>query len=132
MTGGEAGRGALGGMVSATFLFRCPNCRRGKLFVGMYRVAGVCSECGVRFERDEGSWTGPVVIGYAIAALTAAIVGVLLFRTRGLFRGFEAVVAAAACVGALAGYRSAKGWWVWLLWITGQVVTDEQFEMESS
>lgn len=118
------------GMVAATLRFRCPNCREGRLFAGVYQVADTCSACSVRFERDEGSWTGPVVLGYAIAAGVALIVGILLFRTWGLFRGFEVAVAGAACVGALAGYRSAKGWWVWLLWATGQVVTDETFERE--
>lgn len=117
-------------MVAATLGFRCPSCREGVLFAGVYRIAETCSVCRVRFERDEGSWTGPVVLGYAIAAFVALIVGILLYRSWGLFRGFEVVVAGAACVGALAGYRSAKGWWVWLLWVTGQVVTDETFELE--
>lgn len=117
-------------MLASTLRFVCPNCRRGRMFTGWYRVADLCPACGVRFERDEGSWTGSVVLGYAIAELTGLVVGILLFRVWGLFRGFEAAVAAAACVGALAGYRSAKAWWVWLLWMTDQVVTDETFEKE--
>ena len=123
-------RHVMGPMLDAAFRFRCPSCGRGGLFAGLYAVADTCPACEVRFERDEGSWTGSVVLGYAIAAVVALATGVAMFRTWGLFRGFEIAVAGAACVGALAGYRSAKGWWVWLLWVTGQVVTDESFDRE--
>lgn len=117
-------------MVDATFRFKCPACRRGSLFTGVYEVADTCETCHVRFERDEGSWTGAVVIGYTIAAVVALAAGFAMFRTWGLFRGFEFAVAGAACVGALAAYRSAKSWWVWLLWVTGQVLTDDSYETE--
>jgi uncharacterized protein (DUF983 family) len=47
---------------------RCPVCGRGRLFRGMTMLAR-CTNCGFRYEREEGYFTNTVVVNYAIACL---------------------------------------------------------------
>ena len=35
---------------------RCPACGEAPLFAGVFRVVEVCDRCGVRHERQEGTW----------------------------------------------------------------------------
>jgi uncharacterized protein (DUF983 family) len=48
---------------------RCPNCGRPTLFVHWLRMHDRCSQCGLKFERDEGFFLGAMTVNYAFAAL---------------------------------------------------------------
>lgn len=95
------------------------------MFVGWLRLRPTCDSCGVRFDRYEGNWLGPAVLTYGVAAVAASAAGVILVVRYGFFRGLAAVLALAAVVTGLAVYRPVKAWWIWLLWRTGFVLTDE-------
>jgi len=113
-------------MLRTTFRFRCPACGDGRLFEGLYRVRATCPACGVRFERNPGTWTGPVVIGYAVGALAALLSGFLLWWAFGVFTGLRPLMLLAGFATALLAYRPIKAWWIWLLWSTGLVFRDEE------
>lgn len=104
---------------------RCPACGGGSLFAGWLRLRSACEACGVRFDRYEGNWLGPAVVAYGISAVAAAAVGVPLVLRYGFFRGLAAVLVVTAVLTALAVSRPVKAWWIWLLWRTGLVLTDE-------
>jgi len=107
---------------------RCPACGEGALFAGLTAVAPTCERCGVRFERESGSFTGPVVLGYTVGAAAAAIVGVAVWARYGLFAGFEWMLVAVAALAALLSYRPCKAAWIWLLWAAGLVFRDDAAE----
>ncbi|MCC6614872.1 MAG: DUF983 domain-containing protein [Anaerolineae bacterium] len=49
---------------------RCPHCERGRTFSGLLKVNQTCSECGLRFECEDGESVGGMYINLALAELT--------------------------------------------------------------
>src|SRR6266702_8415818 len=47
-------------------LLRCPNCGRGRLFRRGFTMYEKCSVCGLRFEREEGYWTGAIALNLSV------------------------------------------------------------------
>ena len=45
---------------------RCPRCGSGGLFERWFRMRPECPRCGLDFEREEGYWTGAVMINLAV------------------------------------------------------------------
>lgn len=119
-------------MIAATLRGRCPDCGRASMFAGPFRIREVCSECGVRFERDSGSFLGPTTLAYVVAVgVEAVLFGVLVWRF-GLFPGLEYILIAGAMVAVIGSYRFLKGWWIWLLWRSELVYPDPPSGKEAS
>ena len=100
------------------------------MFRGVFALNTTCPHCGVRFDRYAGEWLGPTLLAYGAAASLTAVLGVLLVRRFGFFPGLSFVLVPVSVCLALAVYRPAKGWWTWLIWTAGLVVTDEEAERE--
>jgi uncharacterized protein (DUF983 family) len=64
--------------------WRCPNCGRGRLFRGVFRMLLRCPECGLSYFPEQGYYLGAMIINYA--ATTAVVVTIFLFSL--LFRDF--------------------------------------------
>jgi uncharacterized protein (DUF983 family) len=111
-------------MAAATF-GRCPNCRRGGAFRGLYALHERCPECGVRFERDPGSWLGAAVLAYGVSILAVAALAWYLID-QGVSRGLEWWLVGGALTSVLLVYRPAKGWWLWWMWAAGWVHRDRE------
>jgi uncharacterized protein (DUF983 family) len=45
---------------------RCPRCGAGKLFHHWFSMVPTCPRCGMKFEREEGYWTGAIAINTII------------------------------------------------------------------
>ena len=49
------------------FKYRCPFCKKGRLFQGYLRVVNACSECGKEFSKadigDGASWIVILIVG---------------------------------------------------------------------
>ena len=54
---------------------RCARCGTGGIFRSYYRLHPTCPSCGMRFEREDGEWTGALTV---IMAVTEVIFGVFL------------------------------------------------------
>src|SRR5262245_22249320 len=52
---------------------RCPRCGSGHLFRGWFTIVERCPRCGLRFEREEGYWTGALAINIAVTASVFAV-----------------------------------------------------------
>jgi len=103
----------------------CPACGAGGAFSGPYTLRERCSRCGVRFERDGGSWLGAAVLAYALAVVACALVAWwILARAGGLAARLEIWLSLTAVVTVLAVYRPVKGWWLWWMWAAGWVHRD--------
>lgn len=61
---------------------RCPRCRRGKMFRGVFAMNDPCSVCGLLFQREEGYFLGAMYVSYA---LSAAVLVPMFFATMALF-----------------------------------------------
>ena len=61
---------------------RCPRCGGGRVVEGWFRLKERCPTCGYRFKREEGFFTGVMLVnfGSALALLWVVIVGWLIWR----------------------------------------------------
>ena len=58
---------------------RCPNCGRGRLFSGWFRMRPECPSCGLFYFREEGYFLGAMFLNFiASSLLIIGIYGVLL------------------------------------------------------
>lgn len=64
--------------------WRCPNCGRGRLFRGVFRMLPVCPECGLSYFPEQGYYVGAMIINYVFT--TAIVVAIFLLSL--LFRDF--------------------------------------------
>ena len=117
-------------MLRTTLLARCPACGRGSIFTGWLRLTETCRFCGVRFDRYAGNWLGPTVLAYGVGGMAAVAAGLVLVPRYGFFRGLAFALTAVAIVAALAAMRPIKAWWVWLMWRTGLVASDDEADLE--
>jgi len=56
--------------------WRCPNCGRGRLFRGVFRMLPRCPECGLSYFPEQGYYVGAMIINYV--ATTAEVVAIFL------------------------------------------------------
>ena len=54
-------------------LRRCPRCGQGKIFSSFFTLRARCPRCGFRFEREEGYWTGAMIVNIAACEIWFAI-----------------------------------------------------------
>lgn len=103
---------------------RCPNCGSKGIFTSFWGLADACPNCGVRFDRESGTWLGAWVLTYTVAVLLLVIEALLLIFRYGLFQGLEWVLAASGILMVVLLYRPVKGWWLWWMWAAGFVTKD--------
>ena len=57
---------------------QCPNCGQAKLFKTRLHIHRYCSKCGMRLERGDGYFLGPLCINYGVAVFTFVLPTLLL------------------------------------------------------
>lgn len=94
---------------------RCPNCGQHTLFKpgSVFAVNPACTHCGLKIERDEGSFLGAMSLNYGVT-LGCFLTPVLLlwyYKVLG-----DRVAGVLAIVGAFGFpalfYRSSRSWWL--------------------
>jgi hypothetical protein len=104
-----------GRIIARGLTHRCPNCgSRGLFEPGKpFTLQPACPSCGLKFERDEGSFLGAMSLNYGVT-LVVFLVPVLVCYLCGVLSGMVAAVLAG--VGALGFpvlfYRSSRSWWL--------------------
>jgi uncharacterized protein (DUF983 family) len=96
---------------------RCPNCGKRTLFQPgrIFKVNESCPSCGLRIEKGDGAFLGPLVINYGITAFGIVIPVILLYASGKLGAMPTLAIALAAAVGApLLLYRLSWSWWLML------------------
>ena len=58
--------------LAAMLTQRCPRCRHGAVFAGLFRMHAQCPVCGLVFEREPGYFTGAMYLSYGLALLATA------------------------------------------------------------
>lgn len=56
-------------IIKAGVQLKCPRCRRGALFHGMFRMHSECQVCGLGFEREQGFFVGAIYLNYAATVM---------------------------------------------------------------
>src|ERR1700687_6473000 len=56
--------------------WRCPNCGRGRLFRGVFRMFSLCPVCGLSYFPEQGYYVGAMIINYV--ATTACVITIFL------------------------------------------------------
>lgn len=113
------------GMVRTTLTGRCPACSGASMFAGAYTLHATCPTCGVRFERDPGTFLGALAVGYGLTILALVATCAALLLRFGAFPGFMWTLIALAVVYVLLVYRLAKSWWTWWMYAAGFVYRDD-------
>ena len=54
---------------TALLLQRCPRCRTGRIFNGMFSMNLSCPVCELPFRREEGFWLGAMYCSYGLAVV---------------------------------------------------------------
>jgi uncharacterized protein (DUF983 family) len=62
----------VGETVWAILRHRCPRCRQGKMFRGLFTMNDPCPVCGLLFQREEGTFLGAMYVSYVLAGLLMA------------------------------------------------------------
>ena len=53
---------------------KCPRCHRGPVFFGLFKMHSECSQCHLRFEREQGFFVGAIYLNYG-ATVAVAVPG---------------------------------------------------------
>lgn len=74
---------------------RCPRCGDGKVFSSFFTMRSRCPVCGYSFEREEGYWTGAMIVNIAACEVWFFVlfVGVLIATLPGVAWGPVLVIA---------------------------------------
>jgi uncharacterized protein (DUF983 family) len=77
---------------------RCAVCGGGHLFSGWFRMAERCGRCGIRFRREEGSWSGDIGMN-TIVTFTLLFAVLLVGALSGMAIPTMAAAAAVVAIG---------------------------------
>lgn len=55
-----------GRILQRGFAKHCPRCGSGHLFEGWFRLKEHCPRCGMKFEREEGAFTGVYLLNFGV------------------------------------------------------------------
>ncbi len=61
-------------IISAAIRLKCPKCKTGALFLGLFKMHVQCPSCRFKFEREPGFFVGAIYLNYA-ATVAVAIPG---------------------------------------------------------
>lgn len=111
------------------FRLRCPNCGRGRIFTGLFRMNATCPYCQVRFERESGESVGAMYIALVVVELLTVggffIANALFHPPDGPHLVFWVVF---NVVFLTLFYRHARSLWIGTSYLTGGVYVDPDDE----
>lgn len=110
---------------------RCPNCGRGRMFRGLFRMEPTCPYCGVRYERQSGESIGGTLINLCVAEVLS-IGG--YFISQAIWDpplAFQLIFwVTFNIVFIVLFYRHARGLWVSISYLAGGVYPDPDYEQQ--
>jgi uncharacterized protein (DUF983 family) len=101
-------------------LLRCPRCHRGHMFARGFTMRHTCEVCGLPFERATGEITGGMGINTVVTLVIITVCSLVLGLNPSVpLAPLLIGLAAFAILFPIAFYRSSRGLWVSLLYLTG-------------
>jgi uncharacterized protein (DUF983 family) len=101
-------------------LLRCPRCHSGRIFARGFTMNKICPTCRLPFEKATGEITGGMGINIVVT-LVIIIVCALVFGLNPAVPLAPLLIGLAlfAILFPIAFYRSSRGLWVSILYLTG-------------
>jgi len=93
---------------------RCPRCGKGKIFRRGFTTFETCPNCGWRFEREEGYWTGAMAVNLVLSEIIVAIVVIPLAAKQVPPLPLLAIGVPAVALLPVIFYRHSKALWMCL------------------
>jgi uncharacterized protein (DUF983 family) len=101
-------------------LLRCPRCERGRMFARRFTMYRSCPVCGLPFEQASGEITGGMGINIVLTLLVIIVSALALGRDPAIpLPPLLGGLALFAIAFPILFYRSSRGLWVSLLYLTG-------------
>lgn len=100
-------------------ILRCPRCRRGRMFGRGFAMHRTCPNCGLEFERASGEITGGMGINVVVTLLVVIIGSLFALSPTTPLGPLLIGLFLFAVIFPIAFYRSSRGLWAGLLYITG-------------
>lgn len=101
--------------------WKCPNCGIGKVLKSYFHMNSECSSCGSVFWKNEGEWTGPMLIDFIFA------LGASLYTWAGLVYFDDSLTSQLAVTGLIAAFGGilvmplSRSLWTMFLFVTGEM-----------
>lgn len=107
------------------FRLWCPVCGQGRIFDGLLRMKATCPSCAVRFEREEGQFTGAVYINLIFTEIGFG----LIFFYLAFFTKLDTWQQIAICIAwsvlfPLLFHRHAKGFFAGVVHLSRGLTAD--------
>jgi uncharacterized protein (DUF983 family) len=100
-------------------ILRCPQCHRGAIFAHGFQINQRCPNCGLAYERAVGEITGGMGINIAVTLLPLMAAAFVLGVNPAIPLGPVLLgLVAFAILFPIAFYRSARGMWVAITYLT--------------
>lgn len=94
-------------------LGRCPNCGRGQMRDGWFKLHERCAECGLVFQDKPGDFTGATVLSYGLISIITLSFGLLAVWLTDWPLGVIFLIGTAlTLIIGVTTYQPLKGLWV--------------------
>lgn len=64
---------------------RCPRCGQGAMFRGQITMNTACAECSLRFDREEGYYSGAMYASYFLSIGVLTVIGIVVWLLLGAY-----------------------------------------------
>jgi uncharacterized protein (DUF983 family) len=100
---------------------KCPNCGIGKVLKSYFQMNKECSSCGAVFWKNEGEWTGPMLIDFIFALAASLYTWAALVYFDCSLTAQMAVTGLIAALGGILVMPWSRSLWTMFLFVTGEM-----------
>jgi uncharacterized protein (DUF983 family) len=100
---------------------KCPNCGIGKVLKSYFQMNSQCSSCGSVFWKNEGEWTGPMLIDFIFALAASLYTWAALVYFDCSLTSQIAISGAIAALGGVLIMPWSRSLWTMFLFVTGEM-----------
>jgi len=100
---------------------KCPNCGIGKVLKSYFQMNSECSSCGAVFWKNEGEWTGPMLIDFIFALAASLYTWAALVYFNFSLTAQMVVTGVIAAVGGILVMPWSRSFWTMFLFVTGEM-----------
>ena len=100
---------------------RCPNCGEGKVLRSYFHMNQQCSSCHSVFWKNEGEWTGPMLIDFIFALAASLYTWAALVYFDCSLATQITVTGAIAALGGILVMPWSRSLWTMFLFVTGEM-----------
>jgi uncharacterized protein (DUF983 family) len=116
-----ASRPGAGSLFFRAITRKCPNCGRGKILKSYFQMNAQCSSCGSVFWKNEGEWTGPMLIDFIFALGASLYTWAALVYFDCSLTSQLVVTGLIAALGGVLVMPWSRSLWTMFLFVTGEM-----------